>query len=87
VIIGIVVQAEDIQTVFTAAQFAVDAARQHIPGFELRLVLRVGVGFAVEVVRIAGDLHQRIGQHEARLRIDVADGVDRRQRRAHQLAL
>jgi len=87
VIIGIVVQAEDIQAIFTAAQLLIDATGQHVPGFELRLMLRIGIRFAVRIVGMMSDLHQRVSQYKTRLRIDLANGMYRRQRGADQLAL
>src|SRR5689334_10700910 len=84
-VVRVVVDAEQIEILRTSTEFWTESATDHVKRLELRhpVTLR-GSGF-LGIVRIDGDVNDRLGVTDARAWIHFAHGFDRGDRRAHEL--
>src|SRR6185369_5761418 len=84
-IVRVVADAEQIEILRTSTEFRTQSATDHVKRLELRHPVTLGGGGFLGIVRIDSDVNDRLGVTDARAGIYLAHGLDRSDRRAHEL--
>src|SRR4051794_21913063 len=84
-IVGVVIDTEDVEVIGASPQIGLKVAGQHVPGLVLCLPAALRAG--ARTWRPGNDIDDGINLHEASAWIDASDCLDGSNRRAHQLGL
>src|SRR6185369_6443150 len=86
-VVGVIVNADQIEIVGASAELRTESARDHVPGLKLRLTISFSGRRLFRVIRIDGDMNDGFRVTNARAGIHFAHRLDRGDRSAHELGL
>src|SRR4051794_19921318 len=86
-VVGVVVDAEQVQIFRAPAELGTDSACEHVPRLELRQPVALSGRRFFRVIRIDSDVNDRLCVADACAWINLAHGFDGSDRRAYELRL